>query len=118
MAIRECPFCGKRVSARSVQCAFCRETLPPMPRAQVEAASDDGGSKIRQGLLYMLLAAVIGYFAGGYSAMKLPFPLQPVLTTYLSPTLFLGGLGLSVYGYYLQHKSALQNGDLGVPHTR
>jgi hypothetical protein len=53
----------------------------------------------------MLLAAVLGYFAGGYSAMTLPFPLDPILTTYLSPLLFLSGLGLSAHGYYLGHKS-------------
>jgi len=57
----------------------------------------------------MLLAAVIGYFAGGYSAMSLPFPLNPVLTIYLSPMLFLGGLGLCAHGYYLQHKSSVHS---------
>ena len=108
MVRRECPFCGKSVSAALTQCVFCRETLPPLPRdasATASRVSSNGGSKIRRGMLYMLLAAVIGYFAGGYSAMALPFPLNPVLTTYLSPLLFLGGLGLSAHGYYLQHKS-------------
>jgi hypothetical protein len=61
--------------------------------------SNTGRKKIRQGLLYMLLAAVIHYFAGGYSAMQLPYPIQPVVTVYLAPLLFLGGLGLSLYGY-------------------
>lgn len=109
MARRECPFCGKNVSTALTQCVFCRETLPPLPRSanvSVSGRPSDGGSKVRRGMLYMLLAAVIGYFAGGYSAMALPFPLNPVLTTYLSPMLFLGGLGLSAHGYYLQHKSA------------
>jgi ABC-type thiamin/hydroxymethylpyrimidine transport system permease subunit len=58
-------------------------------------------SEIRRGLLYMLLAAVIHYFAGGYSAMNLPFPILPFVTVYLSPLLFLGGLGLTVYGLYV-----------------
>lgn len=109
MARRECPFCGKNVSSALTQCVFCRETLPPLPRGASSSAGDDhpnGGSQVRRGMLYMLLAAVIGYFAGGYSAMRLPFPLNPVLTTYLSPMLFLGGLGLCAHGYYLQHKSA------------
>jgi hypothetical protein len=48
----------------------------------------------------MLLAAVIHYFAGGYGAMDLPFPIAPVVTVYLSPLLFLGGLGLTLYGFY------------------
>lgn len=109
MPRRECPFCGKNVSAALTQCVFCRETLPALPRSGKENdnPTTDGGSKVRRGMLYMLLAAVIGYFAGGYSAMTLPFPLNPVLTTYLSPMLFLGGLGLCAHGYYLQHKSAL-----------
>jgi len=109
MARRECPFCGKNVSAALTQCVFCRETLSPLPRGAVFSSSDnvpDGGSQIRRGMLYMLLAAVIGYFAGGYSAMQLPFPLNPILTIYLSPMLFLGGLGLCAHGYYLHHKSA------------
>jgi hypothetical protein len=109
MARRECPFCGKNVSAALTQCVFCRETLPPLPRAAQAKSSgtpSDGGSQVRRGMLYMLLAAVIGYFAGGYSALALPFPLNPVLTSYLSPMLFLGGLGLTAHGYYVQHRSA------------
>jgi hypothetical protein len=56
-------------------------------------------SEIRRGLLYMLLAGVVHYFAGGYSAMNLPFPINPVVTVYLSPLLFVSGLGLIVYGF-------------------
>jgi hypothetical protein len=52
----------------------------------------------------MLLAAVIHYFAGGYSAMELPFPIQRVVTFYLSPLLFLSGLGLVLYGFHLRRK--------------
>ena len=55
----------------------------------------------------MLLAAVIGYFAGGYSAMKVPYAIWPALGIYLSPLLFLSGLGLSIHGYYLHHKASL-----------
>jgi hypothetical protein len=65
----------------------------------------DGRGKIRQGLLYMLLAAVIHYFAGGYSAMELPLPIEQVVTFYLSPLLFLSGLGLVLYGFYLRRKA-------------
>ena len=52
----------------------------------------------------MLLAAVIQYFAGGYSALNLPFPIAPLVTTYLAPFLFLSGLGLTLYGLYLRNK--------------
>ena len=37
--------------------------------------------------------------------MDLPFPINPLVTVYLSPLLFLGGLGLSVYGLYLRNKT-------------
>jgi hypothetical protein len=57
---------------------------------------------IRQGLLCILLAAVVHYFAGGYSAMQLPYPIQPIVTVYLSPLLFLSGLGLSSFGLYVR----------------
>jgi ABC-type thiamin/hydroxymethylpyrimidine transport system permease subunit len=50
----------------------------------------------------MLLAAVIHYFAGGYSAIDLPFPIIPAVAVYLSSLLFLGGLGLTLYGFYLR----------------
>ncbi|MGB2888442.1 MAG: hypothetical protein WBC04_12165 [Candidatus Acidiferrales bacterium] len=53
----------------------------------------------------MLLAAVIYYFAGGHSAMELPYPIQPVVTAILSPLLFLSGLGLSLHGIYLHRKT-------------
>ena len=62
----------------------------------------DGGSKIRNGLLCILLAGVVHYFAGGYSAMQLPFPIQPIVTIYLSPLLLLCGLGLTSFGIYLK----------------
>jgi hypothetical protein len=53
----------------------------------------------------MLLAAVIYYFAGGYSALSLPIPLTPWITTYLAPMVFLGGLGMWFYGLYLRIRS-------------
>lgn len=98
-ATRQCAYCGNFVSGHRTQCPNCRETLPKLyvPRSSNSVSR----SEIRRGLLYMLLAAVIHYFAGGYSAMDLPFPINPLVTVYLSPLLFLGGLGLTVYGLYL-----------------
>lgn len=52
----------------------------------------------------MLLAAVIHYYAGSYSPMTLPVPISPLVTTYLSPLLFLSGLGMTVYGYFISSK--------------
>jgi len=103
MATRQCPFCGKSVFDALAQCPFCREALPEVTLAS--RPRNGGGGKIRQGLLYMLLAAVIHYFAGGHSPMQLPFPIAPLVTIYLSPLLFLSGLGLGLHGFYLQHKT-------------
>jgi len=64
----------------------------------------EGGPKIRRGLLYMLLAGVVQYYAGGYSGFTLPVEIDPVVFQYLVPGLFLLGLGLVVYGFYLKMK--------------
>jgi hypothetical protein len=104
MPTRQCPHCGKEVSALLTQCPYCREALPGVPHIRGDSARHiEGRRKIRQGLLCMLLAAMVHYFAGGYSAMQLPFPIQPIVSVYLSPLLFLSGLGLSSFGLYLQH---------------
>lgn len=103
-ATRQCPYCGKPVSRSLRQCPHCREAVEPVPEvrpSQPASASKQG--KIRQGLLYMLLAAVIHYFAGGYSAMNLPLAIIQPLTAYLSLLLFLSGLGLTLYGVYLRN---------------
>jgi hypothetical protein len=55
--------------------------------------------------MYMLLGAVIYYFTGGYSPLSLPFTLNPLITAYLAPVVFLGGLGLSLYGFFLRIRS-------------
>jgi len=61
-----------------------------------------GNGKIRNGLLCVLLGAVVHYFAAGYSAMLLPMPVSGLVSTYLSPLLLLCGLGLAVFGFYLK----------------
>jgi hypothetical protein len=108
METRECPFCGKSVSACVTQCAYCREELPPAFRPK--SAPDAGGdTQIRRGLLFMLVAAVIGYFAGGYSPLLRPVATLSMASNYLSPLLFLSGLALAVHGHYLQHKAMHRN---------
>jgi hypothetical protein len=103
MATRQCPHCGKQVFDRMTQCPYCREALGPVPQLRSDSVrSVEGRGMIRQGLLCILLAAVVHYFAGGYSPMQLPYPIQPIVTVYLSPLLFLSGLGLSSFGLYLQ----------------
>ena len=97
-----CPYCGKLLRGNRPQCSHCRETLPEIHIVRVAPVAKRG--QIRRGLLYMLLAAVIHYFASGYSAIDLPFPIVPVVVIYLSPLLFLGGLGLTLYGFYFRIK--------------
>ncbi len=67
---------------------------------------EKGSGMIRRGLLYMLLAAVLFYFAGGYNPMEFPLNvIPPVLDIYL-PLLFLGGLGMVLLAMIRRPRSA------------
>jgi hypothetical protein len=104
---RRCVFCGKYMAAHLTQCPFCREAVPQVQLSR--RTTSNGRSQIRRGLLYMLLGGVIHYFAGGYGApifqVPLPATVMPLLTQYLTPLLFLGGLGYAIYGFILKVKS-------------
>jgi hypothetical protein len=101
---RQCVYCGKQMAAHLTQCPFCREAVPQVRLSR--GSGSDGGRQIRRGLLYMLLASVIYYFAGGYAApLWLPVQIVPAVVNYLLPLLFLGGLGLTIYGLILKVKS-------------
>ncbi len=102
-ASRPCSYCGKPVPMRMNRCPYCREAVPDVRLSS--RAGKDGRREVRRGLIYMLLGAVIHYFAGGYSALNLPYPLNPLVTTYLSPVVFLGGLGMCLYGVFLRIRS-------------
>ena len=101
---RRCVYCGKHMAVHLAQCPFCREAVPQVQLTR--RTGPDGRQQMRRGLLYMLLAAVIYYLAGGYSApLWLPVQVLPVVTNILVPLLFFGGLGLSIYGLILRAKS-------------
>lgn len=102
-ASRPCAYCGKPVLMRLNRCPHCREEQPQV-RLTLRGGSD-GRRQIRRGLLYMLLGAVIYYFTSEYSALVLPYNLNPVVNEYLAPAIFLGGLGMSLYGIYLRMRS-------------
>jgi hypothetical protein len=53
----------------------------------------------------MLLAGVIQYFAAGYSPLTLPIQVPAVVTAYLAPVVFVSGVGMLIYGFYLRAKS-------------
>ncbi len=101
MTSRECPYCGKMVYDILTQCSYCRETLPEK-KIRASGGEQSGGDTIRRGLLYMLLAGVVGYFASGSSPLKIPVFVPHPVVIYLSPLLFLSGLALSLRGLY-QH---------------
>jgi len=104
VATRQCPHCGKEVFDQMTQCPHCREAMGPVPQVRRGdySRAATGKSKIRQGLLYILLAAIIHYFAGGYSGLKIPLQIAPLVTNYLSPLLLLAGIGLAIFGFYLK----------------
>ncbi len=110
MPARQCPFCGKSVSNVHRQCPYCRETLPEVPNvhaAQPQWSNAQAHRKVRQGMLYMLLAGLIYYFVGGYgSPFQLPVAFQPIVSQFLIPLLFLAGIGLALYGYYMKKSHA------------
>ena len=92
------------MAAHLTQCPYCREAVPQVQLTR--RTGSDGKAQMRRGLLYMLLAAVIYYFAAGYAApLWLPVQVLPVVVNYLLPLLFLAGLGLTLYGFFLRIKS-------------
>ena len=100
MPERQCPFCGKLLRPETLTCPFCRSDLPPPLTESRADRALAGNTQIRRGGLYMLLAAVIYYFAAGYSTFELPLTIAPVVTVLVLPLIFLGGLGLVIYGVY------------------
>lgn len=103
--MRACVFCGKSMPAHLNRCPACREEVPKIRVSSPPSVRTSGREQIRRGLLYVLLAGVIQYFAAGYSAMTLPFAVPALVTAYLAPTVFLAGLGLLLYGFYLRLRS-------------
>jgi len=68
--------------------------LPQVRESRRQDISEESSGKIRRGLLYMLLAAVLYYFAGGYNPMEFPLNVIPPVLDIFLPLLFLGGLGM------------------------
>lgn len=94
---RQCPYCGKPVAKNLSHCPHCREAVPKVPLTPPPAPAAVKGGRIRRGFLYMLLALVIHYVALRSDSLNLPFSVNPTVT-YLATMLFLGGLGLALYG--------------------
>jgi len=96
---RDCPFCGAAIPVDAEHCPNCRESLvEAQPYAGLRSGA--GSAEIRRGIFYMLLGAVIYYLVGESSPLPFSVPFASILTQYLLPFLFLGGLGLMVYGLF------------------
>lgn len=104
MGLRECPYCGRLVYDQLTQCSHCRETLPEKRLPKTAEVSSAGAHRIRRGLLFMLIAAAVSYFARGLSPWAIPVPVPSLVTNLLLPLLFLSGLGLVLYGIYLRFR--------------
>ena len=105
MGVRECPFCGKKISGAFRDCPHCHETLPELRVVRTSSSSSGRGGPLRRGLLYMMIVAFIYYLLSANSPLKIPtVPFAPLLTTYLLPLFFLAGLGMTMYGIFLQVK--------------
>lgn len=96
MARRQCAYCGTFVDEHAKQCPDCREMIPE--RIEISKGPRGGGAEIRRGLLYMLLASVIYYFASPQTTFPIPFRIPAPVTDYLLPALFLLGLGFAIFG--------------------
>ena len=101
---RLCPYCGKPVSARLNRCPFCREEIQDV-HFVARGYRAEARQKMRRGLLYILLAAMVHYFAAGYSTFALPVVIPAIVTIYLTPLLFLAGIAYELYGTFLYLKS-------------
>ncbi len=93
--VRQCAYCGKPVAMSQSHCPHCREVVPRVRLAPGPTVIK--GGQIRRGFLYMLLAAVIHYVALRSDSLNLPFSVNPTVS-YLATMLFLGGVGLALYG--------------------
>jgi hypothetical protein len=102
MSVRHCPYCGKSIPAEVLQCPHCGAKLRPYVAEPGQGAHTpvDPQALIRRGLLWMLLAGAVFYFAAGHSPWELPFRFHPMLADWVLPLLFLAGFGQMGYGIY------------------
>jgi hypothetical protein len=97
--LRQCIHCGKLIRRGLAQCPYCREA---QTEVSVTAQPIKTGSRgyLRLGLLLILLAGVVQYFAGGYSPIELPPEITSAAVTYAVPVLGVGGAVLILYSLF------------------
>ncbi len=101
MAFRQCPHCGAKVLDSLAQCPHCREDMSSVPQSRFRDPAA-GRAQIRRGMMYLWLAGIFYYFAGGYSNLQIPFETPPTVLDYALPFMFLAGAGLVLYGLFLK----------------
>jgi hypothetical protein len=101
-ATQQCIHCGKQIRRNLRQCPYCREEQGAAQPIAAAAQRTPPAGNFRNGLLLMLLAAAVHYFAGGFSPLVLPGEISSPLLTYLAPLLFLSGLAMSLWAFFLR----------------
>jgi hypothetical protein len=99
--MQQCIHCGRPILRDLQQCPYCREAQAENRPASATVSRTRTSGYFRSGLLLMLLAAAARYF-GGYSPLVLPGDIGSPLLTYLAPALFLSGLAMSLWGFFLR----------------
>lgn len=104
MGVRECPFCGKKISDAFRDCPYCHEAVPELRRTESSSPASERNGPLRRGLLYMMVVAFVYYLLSPSSPLKIPVPFAPVLTNYVLPLCFVAGLGFALYGIFFHVK--------------
>lgn len=99
---QQCIHCGKRIRRGVTQCPYCREAQAEQRPVSTAPPSIQTRGHFRHGLLLILLSGVVHYFASGYSPLALPGDISSPLLTYLVPLIFVCGLAMSVWGFFLR----------------
>jgi hypothetical protein len=100
--MQQCIHCGRRIRKHVKQCPHCREAQAEHRPAAATPPTIRTTGHFRSGLLLMLLALAVHYFAGGYSPLALPDDISSPLVTYAVPVLFASGLAMSLWGFFLR----------------
>jgi hypothetical protein len=94
---RQCVYCGHPIRTEARQCLKCRETQPEVRMDSPRPRSESSGH-LRKGLLLILLASVVYYFAGGHSPLEVPDRIAAPMRAYVMPMLYLAGFATSLWG--------------------
>jgi len=86
------------------RCPHCREDVPRVQLAS-RPPTTAGRLQIRRGLLYSA-GRRDSIFRWWLQQFRRTGRRSPIVTAYLAPVVFLSGLGLLLYGFYLRAKSS------------